>query len=237
MSFIAKSLEKKQGIRRYIGPKRILGLILLVALVVWAWNYYHSGNLNIALVEKYRADHPLVSIALFILIYAVSVISLLPTLPLNLAAGYFWGGILGGVLATLGATIGACFAFASTRWLVGQPLARHFGSELARKVEDEFDRSGWKFVAFARISPVIPTGPLNYLLGLTSISALTFLWSTFLFLLPPAIAFAYVGDVLQAVSLEKVGATEMVREIFIVSAIITVLILIKYFLKIKREKR
>ena len=39
----------------------------------------------------------------------------------------------------------------------------------------------------------IPTGPLNYILGLTSIGTLTYMWVTFAFLLPPGILVAYIG--------------------------------------------
>ena len=232
MTFIRKSFAKKSGLRRYIGPKRAVLLIALAISIFWIWGYYRSGALGPAIIEQYRAEHPVASVVLFVLIYAVSVMASLPSLPLNLAAGFFWGGILGGICATVGVTIGGLMSFVIARWLIGQPLAARFDNKLVCRVQREFDRSGWKFVAFARINPAIPTGPLNYLLGLTSISLGRFLWVTFVFLLPPAIAIAYVGDALQTFTAQESGAGEVVTTILTISAAVTLLVLIKFVSKL-----
>lgn len=228
MSLVLKSIRKKRGIRRYIGPKRIILLFGLIAFVFWAWDHYHAGFISPVMVEQYRGSHPVGAILLFILIYAISVIASVPSLPLNLAAGFFWGGFLGGIYATLGMTIGGWISFTASRLLIGQPLAEKFNNKWAIKVQSEFNQGGWKFVAFARINPIIPTGPLNYLLGLTSISHWSFLWETFIFLLPPAIAVAYIGDTLQTFATQQSDVKEIVRSILIVSAAVTFLVSIKF---------
>ncbi len=236
MSFILRSVRKKQGIRRYIGPKRIVLLLALTFFVIWAWDYYRSGALNPAIIEQYRDQYPLGAVLLFVLIYAMSVIAALPSLPLNLAAGFFWGGVEGGIYSTIGVTLGGWISFLAARWLIGQPLAEKFDNKWVAKVQTEFDRDGWKFVAFARINPIIPTGPLNYLLGLTSLSNRGFLWATFIFLLPPSIAVAYIGDTLQTITAQQSGVNEIIRGILIVSAVITVLALVKFAFKIYKKK-
>jgi uncharacterized membrane protein YdjX (TVP38/TMEM64 family) len=236
MSFILRSLRKKQGIRRYIGPKRVVLLSILVIFVFWAWNYYRSGALSPVIIEQYRDQYPTGAVLLFILVYAASVIAALPSLPLNLAAGFFWGGVIGGIYSTIGVTLGGWISFLAARWLIGQPLAEKFDNKWVAKVQTEFDRDGWKFVAFARINPIIPTGPLNYLLGLTSLSNRGFLWATFIFLLPPSIAVAYIGDTLQTFTAQQTGVNEIVKGILIVSAAITFLALIKFAFKIFKKK-
>lgn len=227
MSFIVKSLKNKRGLRRYIGPKRIIILLVFVALVFVAWNYYRDGSLSPAMIEKYRDNHPVGAVMLFILIYAISVIASLPSLPLNLAAGFFWGGFVGGIYSAIGVTIGGWASFAAARWLIGQPLADKFDNKWASRIQQEFDQGGWKFVAFARINPIIPTGPLNYLLGLTSLSSMGFLWATFVFLLPPSIAVAYIGDTLQTFTSQQ-GENEIIKSILIASAAVTLLVTIKF---------
>lgn len=223
--------RKRRGIRRYIGPKRIILLLGFIFFVFWAWDYYYAGVLNPSLIEHYRNDHPIGSVMLFILIYVISVIASLPSLPLNLAAGFFWGGVLGGIYSTLSVTIGGWISFAAARWLIGQPLAKKFDSKWMNKVQNEFDQWGWKFVAFARINPIIPTGPLNYLLGLTSLSNKSFLWATFVFLLPPAIAVAYIGDSLQTFTQQE-NVNGMVKGILVLSAAVTFLVGIKFVSKV-----
>ena len=236
MSFLLKSFKNKQGIRRYIGPKRVIVLLILAAFVIWAWNHYRSGAFDPAMIEQYRNQYPAGAILLFILIYAVSVIAALPTLPLNLGAGFLWGGIWGGVYSTIGVTIGGWNSFLVARWLIGQPLTDKFENKWVNRVQSEFGRNGWKFVAFARINPIIPTGPLNYLLGLTSLSNRSFLWVTFVFLLPPSIAVAFIGDALQTLTAQQNGADEIIHRMLIASAAVTFLVLIKFASKVFKMK-
>ena len=235
MSRILKSLQNKRGIRRYIGPKRVILLLGLIAFVFWTWDYYRTGALSPTMIEQYRDNHPVGAVMLFILIYAISVIASVPSLPLNLAAGFFWGGLVGGVYSTLGVTIGGWVSFAVARWLIGQPFAETFDNKWARKVQREFDQGGWKFVAFARINPIIPTGPLNYLLGLTSLSNRGFLWATFVFLLPTSIAVAYIGDTLQTFTTQQSGVNEIVGGILVASAAVTFLAGIRFAFRIVKK--
>lgn len=228
MTFLLRALKKKKGIRRYIGPKRVLLLVILILFLYWAWDYYKSGGFSPIIIEQYRNQHPIGAVLLFMLVYAVSVIAALPSLPLNLAAGFFWGGFIGGIYSVASVTIGGWVSFLAARWLIGQPLADHFENEWVSRVQCEFQRNGWKFVAFARINPIIPTGPLNYLLGLTALSNRGFLWATFVFLLPPSIAIAYIGDTLQTFMAEQANVSEIVRGILIASAAVTFLALIKF---------
>ncbi|MGY4531874.1 putative membrane protein YdjX (TVP38/TMEM64 family) [Pseudomonas sp. TE3786] len=236
MTFLLKSIKEKKGLRRYIGPKRVALLVLLTLFVLWAWIYYKSGALSPAIIEHYRSDYPLGSVLLFVAVYAIVVIAALPSLPLNLAAGFFWGGVVGGIYSTIGVTIGGWVSFVAARWLIGQPLAYQFESKWAKRVQEEFERNGWKFVAFARINPIIPTGPLNYLLGLTSLTNRGFLWATFIFLLPPSIAVAYIGDTLQTFTANQADVNEIIHGLLITSAAVTFLALAKFFSNIYKRR-
>jgi uncharacterized membrane protein YdjX (TVP38/TMEM64 family) len=236
MSFIQRPLRRKQGLRRYIGPKRVILLLGLAAFTFLAWYYYRAGSLSPAVIEQYHRDNPALAVLLFMLIYGITVIASLPSLPLNLAAGFFWGGLLGGVYSALAVTIGGWAAFTAARWLIGQPLAASFDTQWAGRVQREFNRGGWKFVAFARINPIIPTGPLNYLLGLTSLSHKEFLLATFVFLLPPSIAVACIGDTLQTFAVQRAGVSDIVRGILIFSAAVTFLAGLKFASGIYRKR-
>jgi uncharacterized membrane protein YdjX (TVP38/TMEM64 family) len=71
---------------------------------------------------------------------------------------------------------------------------------------------------------------------MTSLSNRGFLWATFIFLLPPSIAVAYIGDTLQTFASQHSSVDEIVKGILIVSAAITFLTLIKFALKIFGKK-
>lgn len=236
MSFLLKSIQKKKGLRKYIGPKRIIFFLGFVAFLIWSWNDYRSGALSPSIIENYRDNHPLGAVALFLSIYAITVIASMPSLPFNLAAGFFWGGILGGIYSAIGVTIGSWIAFVTARLLIGQPLVDKFDIKWASMIQSEFDQGGWKFVAFARINPIIPTGPLNYLLGLTSLSNKDFLWTTFFFLLPPSIAVAYIGDILQTFTGHQAGVNDIIKGILGASAAVTFLFGIRFVSNIFRKR-
>ena len=95
-------------------------------LISFIWYYYRSGLLDPAIFEKYRIYYPIISICLFILTYAVLVIASIPTLPMNLAAGFFWGSVPGGIYATLGVTIGGWVSFTLANLIIGKKLTGKF---------------------------------------------------------------------------------------------------------------
>jgi uncharacterized membrane protein YdjX (TVP38/TMEM64 family) len=228
--------RNRRGLRRYIGPKRVVLLLLIATGAGLAWHARGHGLLAPAPLQRFLADHPLEALGLFTLVYAVSIVAMLPTAPLNLAAGLFWGPVWGGLVATLGAGAGSLAAFFAARLLFGQPLARRFNNRLVATVQREFERKGWRFVAFARLNPVFPTGPLNYLLGLTAISSRTYAWATVAFLLPPSIAVAVLGH--EAGAFVVAGNTAYLLHAFLIaSAAVTFLFGIKFAVRLLDRSR
>jgi len=201
------------------------------------WANYHSGLFSLEFIRQYSFEHPIKAILLFLLLYSLTVLVALPSLPLNLAGGYFFGGLIGGIYSCVAVTIGSWLSFAYARWLVGQPLSKKLNNNWAKQIQLEFNKHGWKFVAFARINPVIPTGPLNYLLGLTSLSNSAFLLTTFLFLLPPTIAVSYVGDSLQTFTASNSSVAEVLRGIYIVSAVLISFVFVKFLLNYHNKQK
>jgi uncharacterized membrane protein YdjX (TVP38/TMEM64 family) len=220
---------------RYIGYKQVILLLGFLVLISFIWYYYRSGSLDPVIIEKYRIHYPIISICLFILTYAVLVIASIPTLPMNLAAGFFWGSVPGGIYATLGVTIGGWVSFTLAKSIIGKKLTRKFDNKLISNVQQEFDHNGWKFVAFARMTPIIPTGPLNYLLGLTSISNITFLWATLLFLPPVTITVAFIGFTLGSFNVQESGISEIIGIIIVVSSAATFLVAIKFISRLIKK--
>ena len=201
------------------------------------WANYHSGLFSLEFIRQYSFEHPIKAILLFLLLYSLTVLFALPSLPLNLAGGYFFGGLIGGIYSCIAVTIGSWLSFAYARWLVGQPLSKKLNNNWSKQIQLEFNKHGWKFVAFARINPVIPTGPLNYLLGLTSLSNSAFLLTTFLFLLPPTIAVSYVGDSLQTFTASNSSVAEVLRGIYIVSAVLISFVFVKFLLNYHNKQK
>ncbi len=217
----------KTGLRRFIGPKRIMILTVLAVLVGIAWYLRRQGWLDPSAIQHLIEQYPVIAPIVFALIYGLAMLSALPTLPVNLAAGLFWGPLLGGLYSTSGATIGAVAAFLLTRSVLGQPLARRFDNRVIAEIQREFEAKGWLFLGFVRLNPIFPTGPLNYLLGLTAVDTVTYVWTTFVFNLPPSIAVAWIGYSLGTFVMQGEIADTM-RTILAVSAAVTALAALAY---------
>ena len=129
---------------------------------------------------------------LFIIIYTLATVLLLPTMVLTLAGGAIFGPIIGTVLNLTGATIGAAFAFLITRHLIYDWFSKKRG-EKVNKLIAGVDQKGWMFVAFLRLFPIIPFNLVNYGLGITGIKFRLYLITTFIFLIPAEIIYTYFG--------------------------------------------
>jgi uncharacterized membrane protein YdjX (TVP38/TMEM64 family) len=222
-----------RSLRRHLSPRRLalVGLVLAVAL------YFRlRGPIDVHELQSLAGRYPVLSIAAFLFTYAVSVVALIPTLPLNLMAGFVWGVFAGGALSALGASAGAVLAFLTARYLVGQPLAARFDSVFLAWIQQEILGKGWKFVAFLRLNPIVPTGPINYLLGLTSARILPYSAATLAFLTPPSLLVAWIGK--EAGSIPLAGTSAMLWHGFLgLSTAILALVAARYVLKFIRARR
>jgi len=128
----------------------------------------------------------------FMGLYAVAAVLFLPGSVLTLAGGALFGPLWGTIWNLTGATVGAALAFLVARHLGSEWVERRAGSRLER-LNDGVASEGWRFVAFVRLVPLFPFNLLNYALGLTRIRFLPYLVATWVFMLPGALAYTYLG--------------------------------------------
>ena len=216
--------------------KKLWLSIISLILIVLLWHFNTLKLYNLSVLEKYREDYPFISVLIFISIYALFVFSALPSLPLNLMAGFYWGTIQGGIYSVIAVTLGSWISFSISRSVFGQPLNSNFDNSWMNFFQKEFKNNGWKFIALARINPLIPTGPLNYFLGLTSVSNAKFIITTFLFLQPICIFISYIGFSINLINDQKVFLTDHLKFIVTVASFLTIFVLILLILKCYKEK-
>lgn len=217
--------------------KKIFFFILFVFIQLSIWFFYTDQNINLIKITELIHLFPNTFFVVFILVYIICVTSLLPTLPLNIAAGFIWGGFIGGLVASIGATFGGVISFLISRLIIGVFFKNKFNNNLINYLQRGFDKSGWKFVAFARINPIIPTGPLNYFLGTTKLSIFKFYITTQLFILPPSILMAYIGENLSSLVNYKESTNGIIQNVLLISGIITFIGLLTIFFKYKNNNR
>jgi len=166
--------------------------ILLIAGIALSIVYreYISADALEAWVYDSGTAGPLV----FMAIYIVGTIFFLPGSVLTLAGGALFGPVWGTFYNLTGATIGAIISFIAARYLAHDWVEKKTGGRL-KSLKQGVESEGWKFVAFVRLVPLFPFNLLNYALGLTKIKLSHYSLATYIFMLPGAIAYTYLGYV------------------------------------------
>jgi len=129
---------------------------------------------------------------LYMGIYVVATVLSLPGAVLTLAGGALYGPVWGSFYSLTGATAGAIAAFAIARYVASDWVARKTAGR-ARQLIEGVEQEGWRFVAFVRLVPLFPFNLANYALGLTRIRLRDYALASYVFMLPGALAYAYLG--------------------------------------------
>lgn len=129
---------------------------------------------------------------LFVLVYAVLTVLLVPGSPLTVAAGVLFGPYLGTGLVVVGATLGATGAFLWGRRLGRRAVARLTGDRFER-VDDWLRHRGLLAVLYVRLVPVLPFNLLNPTAGITDITLRDFVVGTAIGIVPGTFAYAALG--------------------------------------------
>lgn len=216
-------------------PKLLI--LLIIALLIAGGFYLNSQHIFSAeklmnLLER----NPVLAPVIFLGIYAVAPALFLPSIPITLAAGFFWGPIWGVVFSITGATIGACLPFFLSRYLLQDFIKNKVSPERWQWLQDKVNQHGWQAVAFTRLIPVFPFNLLNYLFGLTPIAFFQYLWSTFVFMLPACIAFVAFGSSLSELIMRGNIRGVIIGIVIAVIAFLVPLALRPFFRKIGDNK-
>ncbi len=130
------------------------------------------------------------------LAYIFSTVLFIPGSALTVSAGGLFGLTTGFLVVLVGANIGALFAFLLARTFLRQKVALWAeGNPRFRSLDRAIGRQGFKMVLLARLSPAFPFTLLNYLLGLTAVSAGSYIVANLLGMLPGIFLYVYIGAV------------------------------------------
>ena len=134
--------------------------------------------------------------AVFILVMASAVvISPIPSLPLDSAAGAFFGPFLGTIYCSLGGLGGAVLSFLISRFLGRDFIERFLGGHInfCRVCSDKLLT---KIVFLSRPLPIVSFDVVSFGAGLTKMSPRNFTLATFFVMLPLTFIYNYFGSVL-----------------------------------------
>lgn len=202
-----------------MNSNRLIRLSLILGLIVGVtFAFIYRDHLDGAALETWIKDAGVLAPIVFILIYALVTVLFLPGSVITLAGGALFGPVLGTFYNLTGATLGAAIAFLISRYLASDWIAEKAGGK-ARQLINGVEGESWRFVAFVRLVPLFPFNLLNYTLGLTKIRFLHYLIATYVFMLPGAIAYTYLGYA----GREAIGGGEgLIQKIMIALALLSV---------------
>lgn len=176
-----------------MNTNRLIRIVLILALAAGVTlALLYRGRFDAAALRSWVQGAGIAAPLLFMLIYAFATVLFLPGSVLTLAGGALFGPVLGTFYNLTGATLGAALAFLIARYLASDWVAGKAGGRVKQLI-DGVENEGWRFVAFVRLVPLFPFNLLNYALGLTRLKFSHYLTATYVFMLPGAIAYTYLG--------------------------------------------
>lgn len=134
---------------------------------------------------------------LYILIYSIATICILPSTPLNLTGGAIFGAVWGTVWTSIAAILAAILAFGFSR-TIGRKLVERKLAGKWESIDREMQQGGLFYMFAIRLLPLIPYGIVNFAAGLTSIKFRDYFLGTLLGTVPGILPFVMMGAGLTA---------------------------------------
>jgi uncharacterized membrane protein YdjX (TVP38/TMEM64 family) len=167
----------------------------------------------------------------FVLIYIIAVVLALPGSAITIAGGALFGSVWGVILVSIASTIGASIAFLISRYLARDFIVRKFSqNEKFKKLDHLTKEHGAIIVAITRLVPLFPFNFLNYGFGLTGVRFWTYVFWSWLCMLP--------GTVLYVVGTDAIisGLAEGRIPWALVIVILIAVIVLAFLVRLARKK-
>ena len=134
----------------------------------------------------------------FIGIYVLAVVLAVPGSALTALAGVLFGSFWGVIYVSIASTMGATLAFLVSRYLARDFIAEKLRNKASfRRLDDMTGKYGPYIVAIVRLIPVFPFSLVNYGFGLTRVSLKTYVFFSWLCMIPGTILYVAGGDALK----------------------------------------
>ena len=183
--------EKKKG-----GFGKIILIVAVIAAVFIAANQmgWTDKLKDVKAMQAWFQELGFIGYVVFIALYVVVAVFMLPAAAFTITAGVTFGSILGGILSLIGATIGATAAFIVARYVARDAIVNKFqNNALFKKIEEGVKQHGVSFLILTRLVPIFPYNLQNYAYGITSINIFTFAAVSFVTMTPGAFIYAYMA--------------------------------------------
>lgn len=185
--------HRSESARRSSGFRLALLVLILgsgVAAARWLGVGDQVGALR-AWIDGLGSLGPIVYAA----IYAAAVVAAVPGSVLSFGAGALFGAGVGIVVVSVGATLGASLAFLVARYIARDAVVARFShKEGFQRLDHMTEERGAVIVALTRLIPLFPFNLLNYGFGLTRVQFRTYVFWSWLCMLPGIVVYVAGTD-------------------------------------------
>ncbi|EGD0474482.1 TVP38/TMEM64 family protein [Escherichia coli] len=153
--------------------RNFLFACLIFALVIYAIHAFGLFDLltDLPHLQTLIRQSGLFGYSLYILLFIIATLFLLPRSILVIAGGIVFGPLLGTLLSLIAATLASSCSFLLARWLGRDLLLKYVGhSHTFQAIEKGIARNGIDFLILTRLIPLFPYNIQNYAYGLTTIA-------------------------------------------------------------------
>ncbi len=179
--------------RRARGLKAAVVAAAFMLVVVLGWQLPVSHWI-LSLSDRVRGMGA-AGVALFITVYVIAEVLLLPGSLFTLAAGFAYGPVGGLLVASPASVLAAAVAFLLGRTVLRDWIRKRIaGYPRARALDTAIGTNSFKLILLLRLSPVIPFNVLNYALGLSDAPVGRYVVASFIGMLPGTWMYVYLGS-------------------------------------------
>ncbi|MCL2233365.1 MAG: TVP38/TMEM64 family protein [Treponema sp.] len=185
--------EKKKG-----GMVKIIASVAIIAAVFFLARHFglteHLNLEGVQVMQEWFRGLGVLGWLVFILLFILVAVFMLPAFFFTLAAGIAFGPVLGAILSLVGATFGAAAAFIVARYVARDTIVNKFqNNPFFAKIEKGLKENGTSFLILTRLVPAFPYNVQNYVYGLTPIKLGTFFYVSFITMAPGAFIYAFMA--------------------------------------------
>ena len=167
-------------------------ILLVFCIIATGVGFFLLGGIDEKQLQDWLDRAGMWAPIIYIALYTVGTLLILPSTPLNLSGGAIFGPWLGTLWTTVAAVIAAMVAFTFTRTVGRDFVAKKFAGRW-EAMDAEMRQGGLFYMCAIRLLPIIPYGLVNFTAGLTSIRLKDYLMGTILGTVPGVFPFVLMG--------------------------------------------
>lgn len=179
--------------------KNSIIIITIICIIATGLGVFLIGGIDQEYLQDLLAQLGIWAPIIYIFLYTIGTILILPSTPLNLSGGAIFGIWWGTLWTTIAAIIAAIIAFYYSR-TIGRDLIAHRLKGQIATIDAEMQQGGLFYMFAIRLLPIIPYGIVNFAAGLTSIRFADYLIGTMLGTLPGILPFVMMGAGIKSVT-------------------------------------